>query len=92
MDTVFGEDASSLLGSNLKSDFEGQGSTGREESLEARITARVVEVLPNNNLVIEGKREIIVNGEKQIINIKGVIRPEDILPDNSIESTYIAEP
>ncbi|MFH0925701.1 MAG: flagellar basal body L-ring protein FlgH [bacterium] len=90
-DRVFGDNAGSLLGSDLKSDFEGQGTTDREESLEAKITARVIDILPNGNLVIEGKREIIVNGEKQIINIRGIIRPNDISSDNTIESTYIAD-
>jgi flagellar L-ring protein FlgH len=71
--------------------FSGSGSTTRAGSLSATITARIVEVLPNGNLAIEGKREIYVNNEKKEILLQGVIRPRDIAYDNSILSTQIAD-
>lgn len=82
---------SKLLGASSQNDFTGEGETTRSGSLSATITARVIDVLPNGNLVIEGKREIYVNNEKKEIKLQGVVRPKDIAPDNSILSTQIAD-
>lgn len=67
------------------------GSTTRTGLLTASLTATVKEVLPNGNLKIEGKREILVNKEKQILVLSGIIRQDDIAPDNTVSSTSIAE-
>ena len=56
-----------------------------------RITARVMDVLPNGNLTIEGKREIYVNNEKKEILLQGVVRQRDIAFNNTISSTQIAD-
>jgi len=92
---LFGMKASNLqdfsVSGNLKSGFEGSGSTSRSGSLEAFITARVVEVMPNRNLKIVGSREIMVNNEKQIMTIYGVVRPRDISKNNVVLSTYVAD-
>jgi flagellar L-ring protein precursor FlgH len=92
---LFGMKASSLqdfsVSGNMKSGFEGTGSTSRSGSLDAFITARVVEVLPNRNLKIVGSREIMVNNEKQIMTIYGVVRPRDISEDNVVMSTFVAD-
>ncbi len=77
--------------SSIKNDFAGSGETSREGSLRGTITARVVDVLPNGNLVIESRKEITLNFEKQVLVLKGIIRPEDISNDNTIESTRIAD-
>lgn len=74
-----------------KNDFSGSGETTRGGSLSATITARVMDVLPNGNLAIEGKREIYVNNEKKEILLQGVIRPRDIAYDNCILSTQVAD-
>jgi len=71
--------------------FDGEGSTRRSGQLNASISAKIKEVLPNGNFFIEGTREVIVNREKQIITLTGIIRPEDILPNNTILSTYISD-
>ena len=71
--------------------FEGEGTTTRSGELTAQLTARVVEVLPNGNLVIEGRKETLVNNELQYIVLSGIIRPEDISPQNTIASAYIAD-
>jgi flagellar L-ring protein precursor FlgH len=60
-------------------------------SLSARMTSRVVEVLPNGNLVIEGNQSLVVNRENQEIIVRGVVRPQDIAADNTIFSTYISD-
>ncbi len=71
--------------------FDGTGSTVRSGALTAHITARIIQVLPNGNFVIEGNREVRVNNENQIITLTGMIRPRDISAKNVIQSTYIAD-
>ena len=77
--------------SELNSDFDGSGTTQRSGDLTAFITTKVIEVLPNGNLKIEGTREVKVNNEKQLIILSGIIRPRDISPGNIILSTYVAD-
>lgn len=59
--------------------------------MTAYITVRVVQVLSNGNLFIQGTREVTVNNETQHIILSGTIRPSDISPDNSIISSYIGD-
>jgi flagellar L-ring protein precursor FlgH len=74
-----------------KNDFSGSGETKRSGSLTTTMAARVMEVLPNGNLAVEGKREIYVNNEKKEILLQGIVRPRDIASDNTIYSTQIAD-
>lgn len=86
------KNAANLVNANTpNNDFSGSGETTRTGSLSATITARVMDVLPNGNLVIEGKREIYVNNEKKEILLQGVVRPRDIAYDNSVLSTQVAD-
>jgi flagellar L-ring protein precursor FlgH len=78
-----------LTGSG-KSDFKGTGDTVRQGTIKAAIAARIVEVLPNQNLVLESRKEILVNNEKEILVLKGMARPDDISPNNTIQSQFIA--
>jgi len=71
--------------------FNGSGAQNRQEKFQTTISARIVKVLKNGNYFIFGKREIFIDGEKQIIELSGVIRPEDIDPNNQIDSKYIAD-
>src|SRR5208337_1550265 len=81
-----------LVNSNTpNNDFSGAGATTRTGSLSATITVRVMEVLPNGNLTIEGKREIYVNNEKKEILLQGIVRPRDIAFDNSVFSMQVAD-
>lgn len=82
---------SALLGASTSNSFEGDGSTSRSGSLTAVITAKVVSVLPNRNLVIMGQQEVKINNELQILTIRGVVRPQDIQINNVVLSTYIAD-
>jgi flagellar L-ring protein precursor FlgH len=84
-------DKASLIDATLATEFEGAGKTVRSGQLTASITAKIIEVLPNGNFVIEGRREVEVNHENQYIVISGIIRPEDISPDNIVLSTYISD-
>lgn len=79
------------LGADFSNSFDGSGSTSRSGTLTANITAVVMAVLPNGNMRIEGHREVSINAEKEFIDLKGIIRPEDIGPGNIILSTFIAE-
>lgn len=92
---LFGMKATTLqdfsVSGDMKSGFKGKGSTSRSGSLDAFITARVVEVMPNRNLKIVGSREIMVNNEKQIMTIYGVVRPRDISENNVVLSTFVAD-
>ena len=84
-------DLSKLLSASTDSSFSGSGSTTRKENLQATITARVMDVLPNGNLLIEGRRNIKVNNEDQEIILEGTVRPRDISADNTVNSIYIAD-
>lgn len=81
----------SSAGSTYGSEFGGSGKTARSGALTAYITARIIQVLPNGNLLIEGNREVRVNNENQVITLTGMVRPRDVSADNVIQSTYIAD-
>ena len=75
----------------MDNSFSGNGATTRKGDLSAHITAKVVNVLPNGNLIIVGTRQVQINNETQYIALSGTIRPRDISPDNIILSTYICD-
>jgi flagellar L-ring protein precursor FlgH len=82
---------SSMFKSSMTNNFNGSGTTSRNESMTAYITAKVMEVTPNGNLFIQGTREVRVNNETQHIILSGTIRPADISPDNTVLSSYIGD-
>jgi len=69
----------------------GSGNTTRTTELTAVMTARVVEVLPSGDMVVEGVREIDINGDRNVVVLTGVIRAADILPGNVIPSTLVGQ-
>ena len=71
--------------------FSSKGDNTRNEQFTTTISARVIKILNNGNYFISGSREMLINGEKQIIEISGVIRPYDIDQTNTINSKYIAD-
>lgn len=71
--------------------FDGAASFRSQREFTTRMTASVVDVLPNGNLVISGRRNVIVAGDERILVISGIVRPYDIAPDNTIASRFIAE-
>ena len=71
--------------------YTGSGKNTRNESFTTTISARIIKILKNGNYFIAGNRELLVNGEKQIVQISGVIRPYDIDQKNTIDSKYIAD-
>jgi flagellar L-ring protein precursor FlgH len=79
-----------IVGSG-KSDFKGEGDTNRAGTLNATITAKVVETLPNGNLLLEARKELTINEENQILVLTGVVRPYDIDADNTVLSDKLAD-
>lgn len=84
-------DLSSLIKAQTKNDFKGEGQTNRQAQLTARMSAVVAEVLPSGLLRVEGEKIISVNNEEQVMVISGLVRPRDILSDNEVQSTKIAQ-
>ena len=80
-----------LLTADSEALSQGKGSVNRQEALRTNVAAVVTQVLPNGNLVVEGKQEIRVNYEVRELVVAGIVRPEDIQSDNTIESSKIAE-
>lgn len=82
---------SSLIGASSDMENQGRGNVQRQESIAFNLAATIVQVLPNGNMVIDGKQEIRVNFEVREIVIAGIVRPEDITPNNTISHEKIAE-
>jgi flagellar L-ring protein precursor FlgH len=88
-----GAEATRGLGidASAKNKFQGKGATNREDTLTGTISAIVTQVMPNGDLRIEGRREVTVNSERQIMAIGGVVRRVDVDTKNTVQSTAIAD-
>lgn len=80
-----------LLTADSTSSSDGKGSVNRSEQLKTNVAAVVTQLLPNGNLVIEGKQEVRVNYELRELKVAGIVRPEDIENDNTLDSAKIAQ-
>ncbi len=87
----FNVDPTKLLNTNSNSTFSGTGNVDRQEELEVSIAAIVTQILPNGNMVVEGRQEIRVNNEVRELKVAGIVRPEDISATNTVSSTQMAE-
>lgn len=84
-------DPSNLVGTNSDHRTTGDGTIEREEEIRLKLAAMITQVLPNGNFIIRGQQEVRVNYELRELTLDGVIRPEDILNNNSISYEKIAE-
>jgi len=96
IDNLFGlenniKELPNLVNGKSSSAFKGAGSTSRTSSLVTNVSARVVDVLPNGYLVVEGAREVRLNNENQTITIAGIVRPVDISQNNVVLSSAISQ-
>ena len=80
-----------ILTADSTASSDGKGSVNRSEALQTNVAAVVTQVLPNGNLVVEGRQEIRVNFEIRELIVAGIVRPEDIQSDNTIDSTKLAQ-
>jgi flagellar L-ring protein precursor FlgH len=80
-----------ILTADSTASSDGKGSVNRSEALQTNVAAVVTQVLPNGNLVVEGRQEIRVNFEIRELVVGGIVRPEDIQSDNTIDSSKIAQ-
>jgi flagellar L-ring protein precursor FlgH len=77
--------------SNSQSSTQGQGTIDRAEKIQLSVAAVVTDVLPNGNLIVSGTQEVRVNYELRMLNVAGIVRPQDISKDNTISYDKIAE-
>lgn len=82
---------SDLAKASGETQLDGQGTTSRESVFSTTLAARVTHVLPSGYLVIEGVKDTLVNSERQMITVRGVVRPNDISPGNAVRSDRIAQ-
>jgi flagellar L-ring protein FlgH len=83
--------ASTALEGTVGNTSNGQGKTERQSSFTSFLTARVIQVLPNQNLMIQGRREMRINNETEVVMLTGIVRPQDIDRSNTVPSTKVAE-
>lgn len=83
--------AGAVAGELGKREFEGKGSTARNSSVRARITARVVEVLANGDMRVEAVKVVKINKETEKLAVTGIVRPTDLARDNSIATFFIGD-
>jgi flagellar L-ring protein precursor FlgH len=86
-----GIDPSRLVEASSANTSAGNGRIQRNEAVTMRIAATVTQVLPNGNLVVRGRQQVRVNHEMRDLNIAGIIRPQDIASDNTVQHDRLAE-
>jgi flagellar L-ring protein precursor FlgH len=79
-----------LFGAQSATQLKGQGTSSNTSKLLTAVSAQVIAVLPNGNLVVEAQREVFMNNQHETLFARGVLRPGDINPDNTAPSTALA--
>lgn len=80
-----------LAGMSGNTQLAGQGTTSRDVVISTTLTARVAGVLPNGGMVVEASKDVDINSERQTITVRGVVRPADLLSDNTVRSDRLAQ-
>jgi len=86
------KDNSLAFSTSSANDFSGEGSSSQSNALSGDITVTVIEVLPNRNLYVRGEKRIGINQGNEYVRLSGIVRPADITPENTVESTRLADP
>ncbi len=89
--SVAGNAFSPSMGATSGQKYGGTGATTQSNTFTAMLEVTVVRVQGNGNLVIEGSKEVLLNGGHEYIRVAGVVRPADVTPQNTILSTQIAD-
>ena len=84
-------DSGELMRLVAESSFTGDGRTRRGSRVQGRLAVRVKRRMPNGDLFVEGTKVIMINDEEVHIYVSGLIRPEDIEPDNTVRSSQVAD-
>ena len=86
-----GADPASLLSTSGAGTSDGTGNVRRTETVNLRLAATITQTLPNGNMVVQGKQEVRVNNELRELEVRGIVRPQDIASDNTIRHDRLAE-
>jgi len=78
-------------GGSSSNSMKGVGDTSRGNTLVARISGRVIQVLDNGNLLVEGRKQVTINAEDQYIIVTGIVRPQDVSATNHVYSQHLAD-
>jgi flagellar L-ring protein precursor FlgH len=91
---IFGSKGDGALeGLNLNSSniaSSGEGSADQNASLTGAVSVTVVEVLSNGNLMVRGEKQLALTEGAEIIQVSGIIRPDDVSPNNMVQSRRLA--
>jgi len=79
-----------LLAANSTTTLKGSGQTASNTAFSTNLTGQVIAVMPNGNLVVEAQREIFMNNQHENVTVRGMIRPGDIGPNNTVASTALS--
>ena len=79
-----------LFAANSSTSLKGSGATDSSTTFQTALTAQVIAVLPSGNLVIEAQRKIFMNNQHEDIMVRGLVRPKDIGPNNTVPSTSLS--
>lgn len=79
------------IGTSTQNDYDGEGGTNRTGTVQGTLTTRVIEVLPNGNLVVYGQQDVRVNNENEVLAVTGIVDPRSITADNTVLSTSVAD-
>jgi len=80
-----------VVGAVGAADYTGGGEIRNSQTIATRCAVQIIDTLPNGNLVVEGVREVSFSKERQFSSLRGIVRPYDIQPDNTVLSTSVAD-
>lgn len=80
-----------LVAANSNAALKGSGQTASNTTFQTSLTGQVIAVMPNGNLVIEAQREIFMNNQHENVVVRGMVRPGDIAPNNTVPSTVLSD-